>query len=181
MNVSTLCLAILNFGEASGYDIRKMSTEGAFSHFVDASFSAIYPALERLESEGKVQQRVEQQIGKPARKVYEITAAGRAALVSELMEPLKDDKLKSEFLLLALCSELLPPERVAAAVDERIEGVGRMLDDFDAIAGDCDHAPSHWVLDMARHMNTTKKAYLETHRDSLVALAGDAARKSAAE
>jgi PadR family transcriptional regulator AphA len=66
MNVSTLCLAILNFGEASGYDIRKMSTEGTFSHFVDASYGAIYPALERLESEGKVEQRMEQQVGKPA-------------------------------------------------------------------------------------------------------------------
>ncbi|MEM8877576.1 MAG: PadR family transcriptional regulator [Pseudomonadota bacterium] len=181
MNVSTLCLAILNFGEASGYDIRKMSTEGTFSHFVDASFSAIYPALERLESEGKVQQRTEQQIGKPARKVYEITESGRVALVAELMEPLKDDRLKSEFLLLALCAEMLPPERVAEAVDERIEGVGRMIADFEAMGSDCDHAPSHWVLDMARHMNKTKKAYLESHRDSLVALAGGVNKRTAAE
>jgi PadR family transcriptional regulator AphA len=181
MNVSTLCLAILNFGEASGYDIRKMSTEGTFSHFVDASFGAIYPALERLESEGKVEQRMEQQVGKPARRSTRSPMSGRAALVSELMEPLKDDKLKSEFLLLALCAEMLPPERVAAAIDQRIEGVGRMLSDFEAMVGECDHPQSHWVLDMATHMNRTKKAYLENNRDALIALAGPNTAKDAAE
>ena len=73
MSVRSLCLAILSFGDATGYEIRKESTEGRFSYFDDASFGSIYPALARLESEGLVTVREEPQAGKPARKVYSIT------------------------------------------------------------------------------------------------------------
>ena len=44
MNVRTICLAILYDGEATGYEIRKLSVEGEYSYFIDASFGSIYPA-----------------------------------------------------------------------------------------------------------------------------------------
>ena len=49
MNVRTLCLSILYEEEASGYDIRRMCTEGNFAYFVEASYGSIYPALAKLE------------------------------------------------------------------------------------------------------------------------------------
>ena len=52
MNVRILCLSILFDTEAaSGYEIRKLSTEGEFAYFVEASFGSIYPALAKLEEE----------------------------------------------------------------------------------------------------------------------------------
>ena len=87
MSVRSLCLAILSFGDATGYEIRKESTDGRFSYFDDASFGSIYPALARLESEGLVTVREEPQAGKPARKVYSITEAGHAELIDYLCEP----------------------------------------------------------------------------------------------
>ena len=48
MNVKTPCLAILSFGEATGYEFRKRAAEGPLSYFTEASFGAIYPALDRL-------------------------------------------------------------------------------------------------------------------------------------
>ena len=77
MNVRTLCLAILYFGDATGYEIRKLSTEGKYSYFVEASYGAIYPALAKLEKDGLVTCRIEAVEGKPSRKVYSITDAGR--------------------------------------------------------------------------------------------------------
>ena len=77
MNVSSICLAILFCGDRTGYDIRKISTEGSYSFFVEASYGSIYPALNRLEHEGLVTCRHEAQDGKPARKVYSITDSGR--------------------------------------------------------------------------------------------------------
>ena len=179
MNVSTLCLAILSFGEASGYDIRKMSTEGSFSHFVDASFGAIYPALDRLEKDRLVTRRVEAQDGKPARNVFAITQAGHAALIGQLMEPIAGDKLKSEFLLLALCAEHLPKERIAAAIEQRIAETQRMRDDFAAQRDECDHPASKWVLGMAVLMKDTKLAYLKANGDSLAALGQQPASEAA--
>ena len=77
MNVRTICLAILFEGESTGYEIRKLSVEGEYSYFVDASFGAIYPALQKLEADKLVTSRVEQQDGKPAKKIYVITELGR--------------------------------------------------------------------------------------------------------
>src|SRR5690554_385945 len=101
MNVKTLCLSILYYGEASGYDIRRLCTEEEFAYFVEASFGSIYPALARLEEEGCVTSRTEQQTGKPARKVYSITETGRRIFAEELAEPLGEDIFRSPFLLFA--------------------------------------------------------------------------------
>lgn len=73
MNVRTICLSILYEGESTGYEIRKLSIEGEYSYFVDASYGSIYPALAKLEQDGLVTSRVEAQAGKPAKKIYAIT------------------------------------------------------------------------------------------------------------
>ena len=67
MNVKTLCLAILYDENATGYEIRKLSVEGEYAYFVEASFGSIYPALAKLEEEGLVTSQVELQDGKPAK------------------------------------------------------------------------------------------------------------------
>ena len=180
MNVSTLCLAFLSFGEASGYDIRKASTEGNFSYFVDASYGAIYPALDRLENEGFVTRRVEVQDGRPSRNVYAITDKGREALVSQLMEPIAADKMKSEFLLLSLCAEFLPQERLERAIDQRIADIAAMTEDLTSKSSDCGHAPSQWVIAFATVMNRTKRDYLKANRETLIAL-GKPKQSDAAE
>ena len=120
MNVKTLCLAILQHGDATGYEIKKMSVEGEYSYFVDASFGSIYPALARLEADGSVTVREETHPGKPARKVYSITEEGRATLVAELSGPTDPDIFRSPFLLVAMNAELLSRDQVAAAIDARI-------------------------------------------------------------
>ena len=99
MNTQTLILAILNAGDASGYEIKKFSSEGSFSHFVDISFGSIYPTLAKLEADGLVTGRSETQSGKPDKIVYSITDAGRAAFIGALSSPPQADKFKSEFLL----------------------------------------------------------------------------------
>ncbi|MCB1479814.1 MAG: PadR family transcriptional regulator [Rhodobiaceae bacterium] len=180
MNVSTLCLALLSFGEASGYDIRKASTEGNFSYFVDASYGAIYPALDRLESDGLVTRRIEVQDGKPSRHVYAITDKGREALVSQLMEPVSADKMKSEFLLLTLCAEHLPRQRLEQALDQRTAEIDALLEDLESKSSNCDHPPSQWVIKFATVMNRTKRDYLKANRDKLIAL-GKTKQSAAAE
>ena len=62
MNVRTLCLGILSTEEASGYEIKKDIEEGLFSHFIEASFGSIYPALTQLTAEGLLTVRAEEQV-----------------------------------------------------------------------------------------------------------------------
>ena len=108
MNVRTICLAILYDEDATGYEIRKMSTEGDYSYFVDASYGAIYPALQKLEADALVTSRVEQQDGKPAKKIYSITQTGRREFINSRFEQLGEDEYRSEFLLFARFASELP-------------------------------------------------------------------------
>jgi len=120
MNVKTLCLGVLELGEASGYEIRKMTQDGRFSHFVDASYGAIYPALSALEADGLVSWREERHPGRPERKVYSITERGRVALIAALNEETRDDVIKSEFLFVLRFCELARPSHVKSELDRRI-------------------------------------------------------------
>ena len=52
MNVKTLCLGYLSLHEATGYEIKKDVEDGLFSHFIEASYGSIYPALNQLANEG---------------------------------------------------------------------------------------------------------------------------------
>ena len=53
MDIRTLCLGVLSFGAASGYEIKKR-VERSFGSFFDASFGSIYPALNGLTRDGFV-------------------------------------------------------------------------------------------------------------------------------
>lgn len=181
MSVRSLCLAILSFGDATGYEIRKESTEGRFSYFDDASFGSIYPALARLESDGLVTVREEPQAGKPARKVYSITEAGRTEFINSLCEPQAADTFKSPFLLIALNAAQLPPEVIRRALERRKAQVHeelRLLTECEN--EDCRHPGSDWTRNYGIACMNVTLAYLEEHGEALIKIAEDSAEQLAA-
>lgn len=177
MNVRTVCLAILHFSDATGYEIKKMSTEDQFSYFVDASFGSIYPALARLQDDGCVTVREEYESGKPPRKIYSITETGRQELIESLQVIPRPDSFKSEFLLTALCSELIGEEYLVRAIDKRIkelESKLAMLDSVDACAVG-GPAGMKWIAGYARSVTRASLDHLLQHRHELEALGGTTA------
>lgn len=181
MNARTLCLAILNFGEATGYEIRKHSMEGDFSYFVDTSFGAIYPALTRLTEEGLVEHRDEVQPGKPARKVYSITPKGREAFVEALHQPVDPDVFKSPFLLASVCSAFVDPKHMARLIDDRISHLTTELEKLHACRLDCEHPGAVWTVEYGIAVHQASLDYLIANCDALVAAAGTAPAAEAAE
>lgn len=175
MNIRSICLAILYFGDATGYEIKKESTEGKFSHFVFASFGSIYPALARLETDGMVTVREEIHPGKPARKIYSITPAGRADFLSALSEPQAPDLFRSPFLLIAVCAELVTPERMRSAIDLHLDQIRQELAQLSEIAEECGNDATRWAVNYGLHCKTQKLVYLENNRDRLEAISADAA------
>ncbi|MEM1317188.1 MAG: PadR family transcriptional regulator [Pseudomonadota bacterium] len=172
MNVRTLCLAVLNCGDATGYEIRKLVSEGHFSHFVDASFGSIYPTLKALHEDGLVTQREERQDGKPDRKVYSISDAGRQAFLQNLRQPAQKDIFKSGFLLLAMCAELMDPEDIRTAIDRQIAHIESELTMIDSEVREVDMAGADWVGDYGRICLTAGLQYIRAKRGELEALAG---------
>ncbi len=182
MNARTLCLAILNFGEATGYEIRKQSIEGDFSYFVDTSFGAIYPALTKLTEEGLVECRDEVNPGKPARKVYSITPAGRAAFVEALHQPVEPDVFKSQFLLVSMCSAYIEPAHMARLIDERIAELDQDLEMLRGLREKEGTDPGcRWTIEYGYFMHEASRDFLVKNRDALIASAGSAPAADAAE
>lgn len=120
MDVKTFLLGLLALGEASGYEIKKR-LEGPFSHFYDASYGSIYPALTKLAKDGLVDCESLAQDGRPDKKIYRISPAGRMALIDALGEPLLKDKVRSDFLARMMFAALMEPRHLEGLITERLE------------------------------------------------------------
>lgn len=79
-------LTVLAHRPMTGYEIAK-SFDQALSHFWHASHQQIYRELARLNRDGMVVYRSVKQSGKPDKKLYAITRAGRTALRKWAAEP----------------------------------------------------------------------------------------------
>ncbi len=128
MDTRTLCLGVLNRGDASGYEIKKSFEEGPLAHIHEASFGAIYPALTRLSDEGMVDCHEYAQDKRPDKKVYSLTEKGRSALEDALHAAPAPDKVRSDFLFMLFFAQLLPVERLAALIDARIAWYDEILE-----------------------------------------------------
>lgn len=171
MNIRTLCLAILHEADATGYEIKKLSVDGKYRYFAEASFGSIYPTLARLEQEGLVTLREEAQPGKPSRKIYSITEAGRRALVEALSEPPQPDVFRSGFLLVALCAELLDRRTISAAVEGRIAHLREEIGHLEDLLRSTNDPATHWAASYGVACMTTSREYLKEHRHEIEAMA----------
>jgi len=171
MNVKTLCLAILYDGNASGYEIRKLSTEGEYAYFVEASFGSIYPALAKLEDEGLVTGHIENQDGRPAKKVYEITAAGRKSFRESLFDTLDADVYRSEFLMFAHFVNILPRSLVETRLRQKVIELDNQLCEFKRLAEKKCGPTDEWIVNYGTECMRVARDYVVTHMDKLVALA----------
>ena len=182
MNVRTLCLSVLYEGESTGYEIRRQCVDGECSYFVEASFGSIYPALAKLEDDKLVTSRTEVQNGKPAKKIYSITEAGRAAFAQELSQPLGEDMFRSPFLLFARFAHILPRDLVEARANEFLQMmVDKRQHLEDATAERSCNASDTWVINYGRAIMELAEQHMRTHMHELITLARSESVKDAAE
>lgn len=180
MNVKTLCLGILSFGDTTGYDIKKMSVYGAMSHFIDVSYGSIYPALDRLTKDGLITCREEQQEGKPDRKVYSITEQGRAALQEALQADPGADRFKSQFLFLMMFAGSLDHKRVTRAMDNRLGYHEEIITQLNEAKACCDNPASQFVIGYGLAIHTAARNFLTENRDATIDLAQQAGKTTEA-
>lgn len=103
-------LGLLARQPTSGYDLARILKQ-PHTPFGSISHTQIYPALARLEQQGLVRYDVvEQQSGRPNKKVYELTKEGRAALQEWVESPTPLAVTYDEFFLKAYSLWLADPE-----------------------------------------------------------------------
>jgi len=176
VDTKTLCLGVISRGAASGYEIKKAFEDGALNHIYDTSFGSIYPALTALTELGLAVCAEMAQDKRPDKKVYSITEAGRAALLSALMVPPAPDKFRSDFLFMMYFAELLPAARLAQLIDQRIAMYKACLENM---AG---HDPREFpaggafVHGLGTVIYQVSIDYMKANRDRLLSAAADAGR-----
>lgn len=174
MDVKTLCLAVLHQGEATGYEIKKAFEEGPFAHFQRASFGSIYPALSKLLAEGLAEARAHEQDGRPDKKVYRLTPAGRAAFHRALAAAPEPDHLRSDVLFLLYFARALPLERVEALIDGYIASYRTQADRIESCraeraASGAEIDPGRWLVSgFGVAVYRAAADYLESNRAALL-------------
>ncbi len=162
MYVKTLCLGVLTLRDMTGYEIKK-HFEQSFAHFFVAGYGSIYPALGELTRTGMVNCRDVAQDKRPDKKVYSITATGRARLETALAETPPRHKVRSEFLVLLYFAHLMSAERLAEVLDERVRDIDVMLGCIDnAFEEEGQRSPSHDLVAGLGHVT------LEAQRDYII-------------
>ena len=77
MSLPHALLGLINYHPATGYDL-KTSFKKSIHFFWNATLPQIYRTLKQMEADGWVTSTVEHQDGKPNRKIYSATDAGRS-------------------------------------------------------------------------------------------------------
>ena len=153
------------FGPATGYEIKKLFEDGPFSHFYEASFGSIYPALSKLADDGLISCREERGDGRPDRKIYELTSTGYSQLSDILTsrDP-APDKFRSEFMVLMMFSFMLPQGRIDDLIDQRLATLKQKLLQLSEEPFEDVPASGLFVRDYGRAVMTAEIAYLEANR-----------------
>src|SRR5215208_6065583 len=92
-------LALLARALAHGYELKHAFEAAVGGVWPPLNAGQIYTTLGRLERDGLVQSAHVAQAHRPDKRVYELTAAGKAALEEWIDAPVEGPSLKDEFFM----------------------------------------------------------------------------------
>jgi DNA-binding PadR family transcriptional regulator len=176
MDARVLCLGALHFGDASGYEIKKLFAEGDFSFFYETSFGSIYPALSRMVEDGLALVSEQAQDKRPDKKVYSVTDKGRDLFAESLREPPAPDKIRSDFCFLMLFAHLLPPTLIDRLIRDRIAWYRQQIEQMQSCDAQDEPPGGRFINGFGLAIYGSAATYLEENR---VAFVADLQRKGA--
>ncbi len=99
-------LALLAEGTAHGYELKHAVEQTFGDAWPPLNIGQIYTTLGRLERDGLVASAHVAQAGRPDKRVYELTDAGREEVRRWLEEPVSGPRLKDEFFTKLILARL---------------------------------------------------------------------------
>ncbi|SHO57706.1 PadR family transcriptional regulator [Vibrio quintilis] len=120
MSLPHVILTVLSTRDATGYDITK-EFSSSIGYFWKASHQQVYRELNKMGQQGLVTCVLEPQEGKPDRKVYSITDAGREALAAWFDQPTAHPTVRDEFCAKLMACSVQSAEPYRIQLQELIE------------------------------------------------------------
>lgn len=128
-----LLLGILRGQSQHGYQINEL-IERDLAHVTDMKKPTAYALLDRLEQSGAITSRLEQEGGRPPRKVYTITPQGEEIfrrLLRETLAAAEPYVIAGDVGLMFL--DALPLAEALALLEQRLEAVRAQLHELDKV------------------------------------------------
>lgn len=111
-------LGLLARQPLTGYDLTSQ-LKSRLGPFWSTSYSQVYPALSKLETEGLATHKAVQQHGRPDKKIFSITREGLADLKRWVTSALGPRHAKDELVLRAYCVWVADPQKAAILFREQ--------------------------------------------------------------
>ncbi len=126
MSLAHVILGWLSHEPMTGYDLNAV-IEISTQHFWSTSQSQIYRTLSKIEAEGWVTQEVILQEDRPPRKVYEITAEGRAELARWLARFHEPDPPRIPWLIQVFFAGQISDDEILGVLQKKLASLhGRL-------------------------------------------------------
>lgn len=170
MNTKELCLGTLLLGDASGYEIKGMF-ESAFRHFQRVSYGSIYPALNALSKSGLVSYINETQAGRPDKKIYSITAAGRDYFQEVLRTAPPTEAYQSDFLVLVLFSKSMDTQRYTEVIETYADSLELQLKELSNLLQspeDCLTPEARFTIEFGLHTLRAQLQFIRQRKQHLL-------------
>lgn len=129
MPLSHAILGFLVYMPMTGYDLKKYF-DRSVAHFWSATQSHIYKALETLEEGEFVVSKIIPHEGKPNRKEYHITKAGRAELQQWLATPLPLSPVREAWMIQLFFAHSLSNGEIAELIETRKTEVSKAIEEL---------------------------------------------------
>jgi DNA-binding PadR family transcriptional regulator len=171
MSLRHAILGVLEFAPLHGYALKCVLEEG-ISAVWPVNLAAIYPCLHKLEEDGLVQHEMHSGLtGRPDRKVFSITSAGRSEMAHwrKLPPERGDIQIKSPLLLKLLFSKPENLPEVREWLDDTLEETTRNRDRLRAaLTADSGSAPF-----FIRFLRETGLQHVELEIERMTKLRGE--------
>ena len=132
MSLKHAILSILIESEKTGYDLTK-NFESSIGYYWSASHQQIYKTLGDMHKDDWVNVKVNNQSGKPNKKLYSVTATGEKALREWAVLPTKGSSNKNPLLIKLLLARMVGPEPILQQLNDRLKEVYALISEFSKI------------------------------------------------
>ena len=119
MSLKHAILVLLETEPSSGYDLLKQFNN-SLGYFWNAKHQQIYQQLKILLNESLIQCKIEEQHGKPDKKVYKITKLGVTELSDWLSDSVKPNKINDALLVKIYGGHLIQTDNVLAELESHL-------------------------------------------------------------
>jgi len=154
-----------------GYELLDV-VDRQLAAFANMKKASVYYELNRMEAEGLITARREEQEGRPPKRVFTVTPAGRAAFQKLLREALSqpgEGVTTADVGLMFL--DWLPPQEAASLLSQRVEALEANLAACRAMPG---HRPGTAVHLTLGHLIARLEFEINWHRSVIESLQGGA-------